>query len=106
MRVIALLLSLSACTPTQRTTTLALASSSLILIDWHQTRSEIVPSCNELNPVIGPCGERMHPDTYFPIVALAHIAIGAALPQAWRDVWFGAITGAQLATVWSNYRND
>ncbi len=95
------LLTIIACTPVQRKDTLAVSSTALLAVDWHQTRTNIVPECREQNPIIGPCGENVSPDLYFPISIVANLALGYALGD-WGDVWFGAITGAQGATVWSN----
>lgn len=94
---------LMACTPGQRTTTLAIASTSLLFVDWRQTRG-IAASCNEENPVIGWCGERVPPDVYFAFVIVAHLALGLAMHNGWDDAWFATIAGAEGATTWSNYR--
>ncbi len=101
MKALALAL-LVACTPAQRTATLAVTSSALIVADWHQTQG-IVAECQELNPLVGRCGERIAPNAYFPLVLAASITIGLLLGD-WGETWFGAVTGAQGATVWSNYR--
>lgn len=97
-----ILVALVACTPLQRTATLASASSTLILADWMQTRV-FVRECAELNPIIGECGEHISPDIYFPAALALHVAVGLLLPIQWRDVWFGAVAGAQASTVWANY---
>ncbi len=94
---------LVACTPAQRVTGLALASSSSILIDWHQTH-DIAPRCLESNPVIGECGQGLPVNIYFPVVLTAHLAVGYMLPEHWRIAWFAAIGGMQASTVWSNWR--
>ena len=99
-----LLALLVACTPPQRTTAVATVSTALIAADWYQTRTFITPECMEMNPVIGTCGEKVHPDVYFPIVIVSHIIIGAVLPKNWRNVWFAAIAGVQGHTVYSNYQ--
>lgn len=101
MRIVALA-ALVACTPMQRTMTLASASSTLILADWMQTRA-FVRTCDELNPIIGDCGQHISPDIYFPTALALHLAVGLILPVQWRDVWFGAVAGAQASTVWANY---
>lgn len=102
MKALALVL-LVACTPAQRTVALASASTALLAVDWHQTRG-IVKECAETNPVIGQCGERVSPDTYFPVVALVHLAVGATLPRHWRELWFSTIAGVQGSTTWLNWR--
>lgn len=102
MRTLVLTL-LVACTPAQRTAALALSSSTLIVADWHQTH-DITRDCREANPILGECGERLSVDVYFATALVAHLGVGLLLPRDWRDVWFGAVAGAQLATVWSNWR--
>lgn len=102
MRALVLVL-LVACTPAQRTVALAAVSTALLAVDWHQTRG-IVQRCDETNPVIGQCGERVAPDTYFPIATLVHLTIGAALPRGWRELWFATIAGVQGSTTWGNWR--
>jgi hypothetical protein len=101
-----LTVTLAACTPTQRTATLALTSTALIAADWHQTRSGITASCFEQNPIIGACGENVPPDLYFPVAIALNLAAGLVLPRPWRDVWFAGVTGAQTSTVWSNWRRE
>ncbi len=99
-----LLAAIVACTPAQRTTSLALASTTLLAVDWSQTRGGITSACRELNPIIGPCGDRVPVDMYFPVVIVAHLALGLAMREPWRDVWFGTVAGAQAATTWANWR--
>lgn len=94
---------LVACTPAQRTAALAVSSSALIVVDWHQT-ARITSECRELNPVIGLCGEHMPPNVYFPTILVLNAAVGLAL-GTWRDTWFAAVTGAQASTTWLNWRN-
>lgn len=105
MRAIAIALAFAACTPTQRTTALALSSTTFIVADWYQTQG-ITAACQELNPIIGACGERVSVNTYFPVAIAAHLTVGLLLPAHWRDVWFGAVAGAQVSTVWSNWLQE
>ena len=100
MRAITLALLIS-CTPAQRTTALALSSTALIAADWRQTQ-DITAACQEINPVIGQCGEITPPNLYFPFVIIAHLAIGLAMREHWRTVWFAGIAGAEASTLWSN----
>lgn len=102
MRAAALLLLLSSCSPQARRTTLAAVSTGLLAADWMQTRDFIVPACDESNPVIGPCGERFHPDLYFPLVLAANLALGLALPSPWSELTWATVAGVQGATVWHN----
>ena len=87
--------------------TLASVSSTLIAADWMQTRTFARrPQCDELNPIIGECGEHVSPDVYFPVMLAAHMLVGYVLPARWRDVWFGAVAGAQASTVWANFLQE
>lgn len=101
MRTTFLLLLLSSCAPA-RQVGLAAVSTALLAADWHQTRSDIVPACAELNPVIGPCGERFHPDAYFPLVMATNLALGLLLPRPWGELTWATVAGVQGATVWNN----
>ncbi len=104
MRVLALA-ALIACTPVQRRVTLGVASTALIAADWYQTR-DIVARCREQNFLLGECGERISPNVYFPLALALNAAIALMLPPGWDEVWLGAVTGAQAATVWSNYAQE
>lgn len=95
-------IAITSCTPAQRTGTLASASTTLLLADWMQTRV-FVRECQELNPIIGQCGQHITPDVYFPISVVLNLAAGYALPSGWREAWFGAVAGAQASTVWANF---
>jgi hypothetical protein len=97
-RAALLLLLVVGCTQPQRKATLAVASTALLLVDWSQTR-EIVAICQEQNPIIGWCGERVPVDAYFPVVILANLVIGYFAHES----YMAGITGAQTATVVGNH---
>lgn len=103
MKAALVALALAGCslTPAQRTGTLAGLATVSLSIDWLQTR-DIVKRCNELNPVIGECGQRVSPDIYFPVVILGTLAAGYLIGGAWGDATFAAMAGAETATVWAN----
>lgn len=90
--------------PAQRTTGLAMAAVTTLAIDWHQTRA-ITRNCNELNPIIGPCGERVSVDLYFPLVIAGTLVLAAALDRPWGDMVLAGVAGAEGATIWSNWAN-
>ncbi len=71
--------------------------------DWQQTEW-ITTSCHEQNPILGKCGERMAPDTYFPLVGLLHVGIALILPPRARTVFQAVTLGAEINQVWANYR--
>ncbi len=88
-----------------RTHTLAAASTVMLGIDWVQT-VDITRNCTEWNPIIGPCGERISPHAYFPIVMALNLLAGYALAATQGDnigqAWFGGVTGLEGVVVWGN----
>ena len=101
MRALALVL-LCACS---RTTVLATSSTALLIVDWRQSQG-IVEAGTEINPFIGPRGERVPVNVYFPTVIALHLAVGLALPGDARTAWFAGILGAQASTTWGNARRE
>lgn len=106
MKRLVLLAALGGClSPAQRTTALAIAATGVTIVDWHQTR-DITRNCTELNPVIGPCGERVPVDVYFPVVLSGALMLAAALGGTWGDAVLAGLAGAELSTIWSNALNQ
>lgn len=100
--VIVAALSTGCLSPAQRTTGLAMAAVTTLAIDWHQTH-DITRRCNELNPVLGPCGERFPVDVYFPLVIAGTLVLAAVLDRTWGDMVLAGVAGAEGATIWSNW---
>lgn len=86
----------------KRDTIAELGFAAVTAEDWRETRT-ITSFCNETNPVLGPCGENMPVDLYFPVAIALHAAVAAMLPPKWRLLWQGVAIGAELNQVWSNY---
>ena len=85
-----------------RDTALELAFVAATVIDWNQTTS-ITADCQELNPVIGRCGNGVPPHVYFPIVLFVHVAIAATLPRPWREIFQAFTTGIEATTIYRNH---
>lgn len=73
-------------------------------IDWHQSL-DIVATCNEINPIIGECGQRVPLAVYLPAVVLGEVLIAYSLPPKWRKLFEGFALGLETHTIWSNYEN-
>lgn len=101
VRAIALALALSGCGWGAQQKSFAAATTALLAVDWHQTHG-IVDRCGEINPVIGPCGERLPVNFYFPVVTMGVIVIANLLPEQ-RDALLGVVAGAEGATIWNNF---
>lgn len=93
----------SACSPAQRQTALATASTAALVLDWRQTQ-RITADCQESNPLLGSCGDRIPPGVYFPAVIALHLAAGVALPAGWSEAWFAAWAGFEGKVVHYNHR--
>lgn len=72
-------------------------------LDWHQTLT-ITKYCNEINPIIGDCGQNVSLNVYFPVVIALHVLASAIIPRSWRPIWQGISIGGEGGTVLSNYR--
>lgn len=96
--VLAAALSLGACHQWSPMNTVAESAFAVeIAIDASQTRF-ITKDCNEINPIVGKCGQRVPFYVYLPLAFLTHWAIAAALPPSWRP-WFQAVTAGVEGTV-------
>jgi hypothetical protein len=61
-----------------------------LAVDAVQT-STIVADCQEYNPIVGPCNNRMPYQLYVPVLGVLHVAAALVLPPRYRD-WFQAAT--------------
>lgn len=107
MKNLILLTALASCTPadwTKKDQGMEGASLIILATDWGQTIQDVTPSCNEGNPVIGECGQRLSPNVYFPVVMVTSMVVARLLPPYYRDFVQGALIGAETATVWDNWR--
>ena len=55
-----------------------------VAVDTYQTERYILPTCAELNPLVGRCGERVPLAVYVPVGLVLHAAIAWALPPRLR----------------------
>jgi hypothetical protein len=105
MRGLVLCLMLASCARWTKTdTVLEAAFIATTAIDWHQTMS-ITHDCQEINPVIGRCGDGAPPNLYFPVVFVLHAAVAALLPHPWREIFQGFTIGLEASTIYSNYES-
>lgn len=73
--------------------------------DYYQTR-HITAACQEVNPIIGKCGQGMPPEMYFTLSAGLHTATVWALPQgSWRLLAQLSLLLVEGAVVYHNYRS-
>lgn len=72
-----------------------------LAVDLAQTQG-IVANCQEYNPVIGRCGDRVPPGIYTLAVAVLHAAITAVLPPRARTIFQGITIGVEAHTVYFN----
>jgi hypothetical protein len=99
-------LALASCTEwTKQDTALELSFVAATAIDWYQTTS-ITKGCEEANPMIGPCGNVVPPNVYFPIAIMVHAAVAAALPRPWREIFQSFTTGLEASTIYGNHLNE
>lgn len=70
--------------------------------DWRQTR-DITRHCDEINPIMGTCGQRVPVDLYFPAFAAAMLVAAHVVPSGpWRTAVLAAFAGSELTYVYSN----
>lgn len=62
----------------------------------------IVGACQEYNPIIGRCGDRLPYGVYIPLVGLLHVAAALVLPPRWRDGFQAATLGVEGHVVYIN----
>ena len=90
---------------TKEDTAYQLTLTSLLLIDWAQTR-EIVkdPSRRETNPFLGSNPSMEQVNTLIPLSILGHYIISTILPQEYRRTWQNIWIGVELHSVSYNYQ--
>ena len=97
-------LALAGCAHWSRKDTALEASFAMVTtFDWAQS-AEVTARCDETNPVVGWCGQRVPIGVYFPIALAAHAAISALLPPSARTIFQAATTGMETTTVYWNSR--
>lgn len=81
------------------------ASSTLLVLDWAQTR-DLVRSENyrERNPILGEHPNVGDVDKYFATALLLNAGIAYLLPQTPRRLFLGAVILVETGTVIQNYR--
>ena len=75
-------------------------------VDYLQTRGALDsdPLAVEQSPVMGPRGDRVPPEVYFPACAVASAALAWSLPRPWRSVLQGAVLAVQADAIAGNLR--
>lgn len=71
------------------------------MVDWHQTK-DIIKNCDEINPIIGKCGQRVNMHVYFVGVLAIEMITARLMSQNWRSTFHGAWIGVEAATVYDN----
>lgn len=66
------------------------------------TATSIVPTCAELNPIVGRCGERVPLAVYVPVGFALHAAVAWMLPPRWRDVFQGLTVATEALAIGLN----
>lgn len=90
---------------TQGDTARQLALTTLLILDWGQTRDIATnPRFHELNPLLGRNPSTGRVDNYFAATTVGHYLVSRALPPEYRRVWQYLWIGSQTATVHWNYQ--
>ena len=106
MRLLLIAAFLAGCFPHERhwdgtNTVLEVTFAAELAVDGMQTR-QIVADCQEYNPVIGPCGDRVPLGAYIPLTGLLHLAVSYFLPPKARLVWQSVTVGAEGHVIYFN----
>ncbi len=72
-----------------------------MLGDYLQTR-DITKAGREMNPIMGPRGNRVSPNLYFPATMALHALAMRALPRPWRHAAQGLSLGFEGGVVGRN----
>jgi len=88
---------------TVKDTVMQSAVTTTLVMDYAQTREALEHGARELNPIMGPHGNRLAPELYFPAVALLHAGVAYVLPARYRTVWQAVAIGVQINTIRGNY---
>jgi hypothetical protein len=66
----------------------------------------ITSNCNEANPILGECGNRVSVGVYFPIALALHAVVSAILPSGWmRTSWQAVTAGVEIGQITHNVLN-
>jgi len=102
MRQWLLILGLAGCERwTKHDTALELSFVGTAALDWRQTVT-ITGDCSEANPMIGPCGNVVPANAYFPIAIVVHAVVAAALPRTWRTAFQAFTVGLEAGAIVHN----
>lgn len=89
---------------TSTNTALELGFAGELAIDAYQTQTYFLPTCAELNPIVGRCGERVPLAVYLPVSFALHVAIAWALPPRARDLFQAFSLGAEGLAITHNWQ--
>lgn len=78
---------------------------TLFVADWRQTRDSInKPGYTEINPILGEKPSAKEINTYFGVMALAHVGASYFLPRKWREGFQYTTIGYEAGVVFRNNR--
>ena len=78
---------------------------TLFVADWRQTRDSITkPGYTEINPILGEKPSAKEVNTYFGVMALAHVGASYFLPRKWREGFQYTTIGYEAGVVFRNNR--
>lgn len=105
MKILILALLLTGCFGWSKQDTMReLAFAGVTAADWYQTE-QITHDCNEVNPMIGKCGNGpVGVDIEMPTAIISHVLISGLLPTKYRHMWQYVTIGTETLQVASNYR--
>lgn len=78
------------------------AVTASLAADYSQTRTALDAGYDEKNPIMGPSGDRIAPEVYFPACAAAAAGAAVALPRPWRRALQVAVLAVQVHTIAGN----